>query len=231
MQKAIKLAKTISGKIDADHSEQIEAENLHWVFEPLNELDIERKERNTLICAIIYSYDNESTWIDLKQDGQLINGSILRGLKADLSKPIYKDFLNQENEKINEAVGNYLDVVGDWRFTTIRKHIDYHAKYIRQTENETEFKDLSPEKRNTAREGLGKLMREAVNHRKTADALIQEVHRDYVATQHRVNQSFGKSFVDESIKRDIFSWREFVKNELRPLRQKQKEAKQAKMPI
>jgi len=231
MQKAIKLAKVISGKIDADHTELIEAENLHWVFEPLAELEISRKERNTLTCAIIYSYDNESTWIDLKQDGQVINGSILRGLKADLQQPIYKDFLNQENEKINEAVGNYLDMVGDWRFTTIRKHIDYHAKYIRQTENEEDFKGLDAAKKNAAREGMGKLMREAVNHRKTADALIQEVHRDYVATQHRVNQDFGKSFVDESIKRDIFSWREFVKYELIPMREKQKAAKQIKMPI
>ena len=222
MKKAIKLAKTISAKMDADHLESIENENLHWVFEPLNDLLISQKEYNTLICAIIYSYDNESTWIDLNQEGQVINGTILRGLKADLNSQILKDFISLSNEQVNESIGNYLDVIGDWRFTTIRKHIDYHAKYIRQTENEEDFRGLDAAKKNAAREGMGKLMREAVNQRKAADELIQLVHRDYVTTQHRVQQDFGVPFVDESIKRDIFSWREFVKYDLKPMIEKKK---------
>jgi len=231
MQKAIKLARLISGKLDSDHSDAIEEQGLHWIFDPLSELEISRKERNTLICAIIYSYDNESSWIDLKQDGQVINGAILRGLKAELTASIYDDFLNQRNEKISETIGNYLDALGDWRFTTVRKHIDYHAKYIRMTENEEDFKGLDAVKKTAARENMGKLMREAVNHRKAADLLIQEIHRDYVSTQHRTNQDFGKSYIDESIKRDPFSWREFVKYDLVPMREKQKLGKQSKMPI
>jgi len=216
---------------DAEDYEVEEEQGLHWIFEPLNELEISRKERNTLICAIIYSYDNESTWIDLKQDGQVINGAILRGLKADLTASIYDDFLNQRNEKISETIGNYLDALGDWRFTTVRKHIDYHAKYIRMTENEEDFKGLDAVKKTAARENMGKLMREAVNHRKAADLLIQEIHRDYVSTQHRVSQDFNKSYVEESIKRDPYSWRQFVYYDLPIVLEKRKLAKQSKLPI
>jgi len=221
----------ISGKPDNDYSEAIEDINLHWVFQPLEDLQVSLKERNTLIAAIIYSYDNESAWIDLNQDGQSINGNILRGLNADLSRPIYNDFLSQKNEKINEAIGNYLDVLGDWKFTTVRKHIDYHAKYIRQTENESDFEGLDAAKKNSAREAIGKLMREAVNHRKTADELIEKLHKDFVATQHRVSQDYNASFVDESIRLDPYSWRDFIKYKYEPMREKQKLAKQSKLPI
>ena len=231
MQKALKLARTISSKIEADHSEAIEDINLHWVFQPLEDLQVPLKERNTLIAAIIYSYDNESTWIDLKQDGQSINTNILKGLKAELNRPIYSDFLNQKNEKINEAIGNYLDVLGDWKFTTVRKHIDYHAKYIRQTENEADFEGLDAAKKNAAREAIGKLMREAVNHRKTADELIEKLHKDYVATQHRVNQSFDASFVDESIRLDPYSWRDFIKHRYEPMQERKKAAKQGSLGL
>lgn len=231
MQKAIKLARLISGKLDSDHSDAIEEQGLHWIFDPLNELEISRKERNTLICAIIYSYDNESSWIDLKQDGQVINGAILRGLKAGLTASIYDDFLNQRNEKISETIGNYLDALGDWRFTTIRKHIDYHAKYIRMTENEEDFKGLDAVKKTAARENMGKLMREAVNHRKAADLLIQEVHREYVTTQHRVSQDYNTSFVDESIRIDPYSWRDYIKHKYEPMQERKKIATQSKLPI
>jgi len=227
MQKALKAAKTISRDLSESHIELLEENNLYWVFQPIIEMDLDKKVQNTLICAIIYSYDNESTWIDLKQDGQSINTSILKGLKADFSIPIYNEFLLQTNEKINESVGNYLDVIPDWRFVTVRKHIDFHAKYIRQAENEEDFKSLDAEKKTKAREALGRLMREAVNQRKAADALISEIHRDYVSSQHRVKQDFGASFVDETIKRDIYSWREFILHDYIPAQKRKKAEKES----
>lgn len=222
MKKGIQIAKAISANLQADASELLTEHNMAYIFEPLEQLGVETRVKNTLICAIIYSYDNESTWADLNQDGETINRNILRGLKAE-AHPIYEQFIGQDNEKILEAIGYYLDSVSDWRFVTIRKHIDYHSRYIKISENDSEFKDLAADKKNKAREDLGKLMREAVNHRKAADALIVEVQKDYVKTEERVRSDFGTSFIDNSIKRDIYSWRQFIFNDFLPSK-KRKEA-------
>ena len=223
MQKSIRIANRIRKDLQKDWTEEIEAENLQYVFQPLDELPTERHIKNTLICAVIFSYDNDSTWIETKHDGVTINTNILKGLNADLRVTLFQDFIHEDNEQINETIGNYLDLIqGDWRFVTARRNISYHAKYIRISENESDFSEVAAEKKSKAREDLGRLMREAVNQRKAADDLLKELHKDYVLTQHRVSQSLGTLFVEDSVKKDPYSWRDFIVHELPLIKERNK---------
>lgn len=216
MQKAIILASKISKQLDKNWTSEIEEVNLHRCFEPIFRLEHNIISLNTLVCAIIYSYDNESKWIDLRQDGYTINKNILSGLGADIEEQIFKDFIHLSNHEIVLCIGNYLDLLPDWRFVTARKQIDYHSKYIR--ESESSMTEVDEDKKIKARENIGRLLKEAISQRKTADELILQIEKDYVKTNHRVEQDFNSNytqktldFLDDSSVTDAMSWRQFVK--------------------
>lgn len=210
MQKALNLARQMSKNLENDWFSEIQEINLHKTFETIFELKLSNKITNTLICAIIYAYDQDSKWIDLKQDGMTINKNILEGLGADLNELIYNDFLNLKNDEILDSIGAYLDRISDWRFVTARKMIDYHSKYVRETE--ANLDSMDEDKKIKARENIGKLIKESVAQRRTADELILQIERDYVNTNHKVDQDFGEKFTDTAIKVDCLSWRAFIRN-------------------
>lgn len=219
MHKDLIAASIISKDLKADHTETLSDYNLSWVFEPLHELNLDTDVFNTLVCAIIYSYHPNSNKVDLKHDGVMINTFILNGLKADMSKEVYQQFLKSENEKINEAKGNFLDTLSaDWQFITSRRAIDIHSQTMRMP---TDFSNITEEeKRLKNKTELSKLTRDVVLQRKMADELIEKLKKEYVITDERAKQDFGVSFVDENVKRDSWSWREFVSYDLPKLKSK-----------
>ncbi|MEK6881760.1 MAG: hypothetical protein AABY22_19235, partial [Nanoarchaeota archaeon] len=105
---------------------------------------------------------------------------------------------------------SFLDRISDWRFVTARKMIDYHSKYVRETE--ANLDSMDEDKKIKARENIGKLIKESVAQRRTADELILQIERDYVNTNHKVDQDFGEKFTDTTIKTDIYSWRSYVRS-------------------
>ncbi len=219
-QKDILVAKKITATIDQDPTDILDEYNYKWVFEPLFELGLNYKEINTLVCAIIYSYSPNSNRVDLKLDGRMINESILKGLGADLKRSIFQDFLSQENKVILEAIGNFLDTLVTWQYVSARQDMDYHAKYIRATEDEKEFALLDADKKYKARSEIGRLKKEALNHRQTAEVLLAQLRTNDMIPDERTKQDFGASFVDNSIKIDPWSWREWLQYEYLPSRKK-----------
>lgn len=219
-QKDIYIAKKIQADLEADPTELLDEYNYQWVFAPILELPESQKDINTIICAIIYSYSPNSNKVDMKQDGRTINENILKGLNADIKRKVFQEFLNQENEKINESLGNYLDTLPSWEFVTIRNEIDYHAKYVRASENEDDFKDLDADKKYKARAEIGRLKKESIAHRQVAEVLLEKIRKDFMITDERVRQEFGVSYVDESVKRNHWSWREFITQDYIPRKNK-----------
>lgn len=220
MQKALELVKIISKQLDKNWLPELQEINLHKTFEPVYRLEYNIITLNTLVCAIIYSYDNESQWIDLKWDGFTINKHILEGLNADINEEIFKEFIELKNQVILYTIGSYLDLLADWKFVTARKQIDFHAKYIRESEPMFAT-DFDVDKKIKARENIGKLIREAISQRLEADKLLEQINKEYVKTQHRVQQDFNADYVQSSIdfleppvKKDILSWRQFVKYDI-----------------
>ncbi len=220
-QKDIYIAKKISAALDEDCSELLETYNYQWVFEPILELCDNHKDANTLICAIIYSYSPNSLRCDLKMDGASIKTDILKGLTKDYNKPLFKEFIDQSNDKIREAIGNLLDTYsGDWRFVTAATNIDFHNKNIRLTENETLLAALDIDKQYKAKSELGKLRRECTLTRQNADSIIETLQRDFMITENRVKDDFNHSFVGQNTKTDIWKWRDFVMFDYLPSKNK-----------
>lgn len=220
MQKDILLANTISKDLSVDYSDFLDEYNYKYVFEPLDKILLTIEEKNTLICAIIYSYSPNSNKIDLKQDGQIINQNILKGLGVNTNVPIYKEFIAHSNPIITETIANYFDTILTWQYITIRKEIDYAARYVRVSESDEDFGKLDGDKLYKARFEMGRLIKESVAHRQTADLLIDQMKKEHMITDERVKNDFGISFVDESIKRDFTSWHEFVFYDLPIMKQK-----------
>lgn len=216
MQKGITAAKIISKDLKKDWLPYLEEINLHRCFESIFYLGLPNEIANTLICSIIYSYDNESKWIELKHDSFTINTNILKGLYADLKEEMFQDFIHLKNDDINDSIGCYLDLLPDWKFVTARKQMDYHSKYVRQ--EETNISGLDEDKKIKARENIGKLIKESIAQRKAADELILLIEKEYVLTNHRVHQDFNANFsqkslefIDDNTPKDDLSWRYFIR--------------------
>lgn len=203
MQKAIQLANKISKQLDKDCSDLVEECNLHKQFEPIYDLKLSNEITNTIICAIIYSYDVDSKWCDLKKTSHEDKILILAGLNAEMSELAYGEFIGLKREEINVAIGNFLDVQGDWKIAQIRRSRDYHSETIMRQSVSLEAKE---------QEQIGKLLREGINMRKIADDYMKELETAYVGLNHRTKQDFGEEFTEFAVKKDIMSWRIFVKD-------------------
>lgn len=202
MQKAIQLAKQISKSLDSDFSELVEDNNLHKQFEPIYNLKLSNTLTNTLICAIIYAYDVDSKWADLKKSSHDDKVLILKGLNAEINEPIFDEFIKLKNEEINNCIGNFLDVQGNWKIAQIRRSRDYHSEaMMRQTSNDSEVKE---------QENIGKLLREGLHQIKVAEDFMKEIEASYVALDHRTKQDFGTSYSEFVTHKNPLSWREFI---------------------
>lgn len=208
----IQVANIISKDLKKNHSELLEEHNLTWVFQPLEDLHPFRMDYNGLVCAIIFSYHPESTRVDLKHDGYKINETIIRGLGLDTQKAIYKAFIEMTEGKIIEAKGNFFDLLSNqWEFVSARSLIDSSTKIMRMSDDFPNLKE--EEKKLKAQNELSKLKQNSIIQRKTADELIDKLKREFMITDEMTKKHFGVSFVEENIKRDIFSWREFIHEE------------------
>ena len=209
MQKSIQAAKIISKNLDADATPTLEEYNLHTAFDSIYFMGLDNKITNTLICAIIYAYDASSNWCDLKKTSNDDKLNILKGLKSDMTVEWYTHFIELTNEDINNAIGDFLDLQPDWRFSQVLRSRDFHSKSLK--EKNPDFTGLDNDKVIKAKEALGKYIREGLNHRKIADEYILQIEKDYVNLNHRTEQDFGSKFSDtELTKVDPLSWRQFI---------------------
>lgn len=209
MQKAIEAARRISKNINEDSFPILEEFNLHTAFDSIYFMGLENNIANTLICAIIYSYDANSNWCDLKKNSMDDKQNILKGLKADMSIEFYTEFIELKNEDINNAIGDFLDLQPDWRFSQVMRSRDFHSKSLK--EKNPDFTGLDNDKVIKAKEALGKYMREGLNHRKIADEYILQIEKDYVGLNHRTEQDFGMKFTETELNNvDIMSWRQHI---------------------
>jgi len=208
MQKAIQAAKQISKNLDADATPTLEEYNLHTAFDSIYFMGLDNKITNTLICAIIYAYDASSNWCDLKKTSNDDKLNILKGLKADMTVEWYTHFIELTNEDINNAIGDFLDLQPDWRFSQVLRSRDFHSKSLK--EKNPDFTGLDNDKVIKAKEALGKYIREGLNHRKIADEYILQIEKDYVNLNHRTEQDFGSKFTEKELSVDILSWRHWI---------------------
>lgn len=209
LKKAIEIAKKICKDLSLESSPLLEDYNLRTPFDEIFYLNLSTEITNTLICAIIYSYDSDSNWTDLKKTSTEDKLSILKGLRADMNEKIFTEFIELSNDNINNSIGDFLDIQPDWRFSHIMKCRDYHSKALK--EEIPAFTGIDDDKTAKAKETIGKLLREALTQRKIADDFIKEIERDYVKLNHRTEQDFSIKFTEAETQIDILSWRDYIR--------------------
>lgn len=231
MQKALKLALQIRNNLDKDWRAELEEYGLHKVFFPIYKLNnANLEDLNRIICYIIYAYSPDSLWLDIKKDRIDNKKKILHNLDADLSKKIFKDIVsNSINDIIGTSIFSFLEELKDWRWKVVFDLLEYSARMSRFANAETsEEKTKKKGKGDNEVEVIasvdidiiskvnkekGQLLQMSIEKRKQADDMINEIRKEFVATDNSVQGDFSFSFTESAKKKDIMSWADFIHND------------------
>mgnify|MGYP000897748083 CR=1 FL=1 len=229
MEKATALAKEIRKDLLQDYEEKIKDFGLWDVFCHIYESQEKIADKNRLVCYVNYAYNPESYWLDLKKDRIDNKTRILVNLEADIKSDLYKNLLKEKHEPAIRSVFAFLEELKDWRWKAVYDYLDYASRMSRFASNET---DEEKEYEKVAKDGQiqkykeeidieviakvnkqkGELLNQAHKAREKAEEIIREIRKDFAATDDATQSDFGFSFSDTSKKKNILSWREFIRN-------------------
>lgn len=230
MTKAIDLAKLITKELDKDWSSELEDYNLHFTLGAIYNLPfIEIEDKNRIICFIIYAYSPNSLWLDLQKDRLDNKKRILDNLGANIKEDIYQQILVGNSDIISMSVFNYLEELKDYRWPMVFNLLDYSSKMQRfsneNTESEKKWQEINKEgQKETLTEEVnvevivkinkqkGELLQLAIEKRKQAESILEEIRKDYLLTDEATKADFGFKMTDTASKKDILSWRTFIKD-------------------
>lgn len=227
MQKSIDLIRKVSKELDKNWLPELEEINLHKIFDPIYRLNFNISNITAIIGFIVLAYDNDSSWLNLKQDRYDNKIKILRSLTADFQQPQFEEIAKNENDTVNEVIGEYLIEQTTWKWQQIMTALDFHSntlRFVRQ-KMETEKKTDKMNKEGIIKEltedydidllakfskQKGELLKQALDARRDADSLLSEIKKEFVQLDHVVQQDFGFEVTDEK-RIDPLSWRDFIR--------------------
>lgn len=226
MQKSLDLIKSISKNLSKNWKEELFEYNMPESFSNIySATDVENGNR--IICFIVYAYSPDSLWLDFRKDRLENKIKILHNLNANVSESIFQDLINNKNDISGMAIFDFLETLKSWKWRAIYDLLDYSSKMFRFATQETEVErtfdkmnkegevktltqeyDLDLVSKVNKEKGL--LLNQAIDKRKQADILLEEIRKEFVSTDHLTQQDFGFNFTDTSKKRDILSWKTFI---------------------
>ena len=215
--------------LDKDWSEEFILYDLIKIFQPVYNGPERLLDKNKIVCYIIHAYNPDSLWLDLKKDRIQNKIKILSNLDADHKSDLYAGIINNNNNLVNISVFNFLEELKDWRWRSIFDLLEYAARMSRFASMETE-EEKKYEK--TGKDGAvtkyteevdiaiitkvnkekGILIQQSIDARKSANELMEQLRKEFVATDNGTQQDFGFAFTETAKKKDILSWRHFIKN-------------------
>ncbi len=235
MQKSLALIKLMSSELDRNWLPEMKEINIHKIFDPVYKLadlrDMSIAKMNAVTCFIVYAYDNDSAWLNLKQDRYENKSRIFKSLDVDVTRPLFDAIVMNESETINTVIGEYLVEQTNWKWRAVTTLLDYSAKMMRfanqhtETERETTETDEAGkvskiaesydiDKITRVNKEKGNLLTQAIDAREKADKLLTEIRKEYVSMEHAVQSDFNFSITDEK-KIDPMSWSEWIKERKR----------------
>jgi hypothetical protein len=238
MKAAIELARKMSKQLDKNWLPEFEEINLHKIFQPIFSLPHNILTLNTISCYCIFAYDNDSSWLNLKQDRLENKMKILRSLTDDCNSELLRSISENENEVINDVIAEYLTSQATWKWKHIMSQLDFYTntmKFVNQrTEEEKTIEKMNKEgevKSLTTEYDVdvlakvaklkGELLKQAQEAREDADRLLSDIKKEFVQLDHAVQSDFGFELTDEK-KINIESWKDFIRYTLPKLKEKQK---------
>jgi hypothetical protein len=230
MQKTLQLIQKISSELDRNWLPEMREINIHKIFDPVYKLpelrDMSISKMNAVTCFIVFAYDNDSSWLNLKQDRYENKSRIFKSLDVDVSKIIFDEIMMNESESINTVIGEYLIEQTNWKWRAVTTLLDYSAKMMRfanqHTETERQTTETNEEgkvskiaeaydidKITKVNKEKGQLLTQAIDAREKADKLLTEIRKEYVNMEHAVQSDFNFSVTDEK-KIDPMSWSHWI---------------------
>lgn len=237
MQESVKLARKMSHDLGKNWLSEIEELNLHVIFRPIYKRSDSITTLNAIVVFIIFSYDNDSTWLNLKQDRFENKLKIWKGLEVDLNEHLISIAKN-EIDSVNDVIVEYLIHQVTWEWNTIFTQLDYHSNMLRFVSKKTDtgkstdvldkddnkhtlIEEYDAEKVSKINKEKGLLLERAIEAREKADTLLAKIRKEFVQMDNAVQQDFGFSPTDEK-KIDAEKWRDFVRHTLVPAREAKK---------
>lgn len=234
MKDAVELSKKISKNLDKNWMPDFEDINLHKIFAPIFSLNHNIITINSICCYIIFAYDNDSSWLNLKQDRLENKTRIANSLNADTK--IFQDIIENGNELVNDVIAEYLTSQATWKWQHIMSQLDYYIntmKFVKQkTEEEKTIEKMNKDgevKSITSEYEIdtlakvnklkGELLKSALEAREDADRLLNEVKKEFVQLEHAVQGDFAFSITEEK-NINPESWRDFIKVTLPKMKEK-----------
>ncbi|HNU13635.1 MAG TPA: hypothetical protein PKI55_04195 [Chitinophagaceae bacterium] len=228
-EKATALSKIIRNNILDNHEDTIRDYGLWECFCHIYESAEKIADKNRLVCYVNYAYNPESYWLDLKKDRIDNKTRILVNLEAEIKSDLYKKILKDNHEPVLRSIFAFLEELKDWRWRAVYDYLDYAAKISRFAINETE-EERQYEKK--AKDGQietyteeidieviakvnkqkGELLNQAHKAREKAEEIMREIRKDFAPTDDATQSDFGFSFSDTAKKKNIMSWREFIRS-------------------
>lgn len=228
MQKALSLAKRITTAFDHDYSDDLKEYDLHITFARILSCNYSQTDKNKCICYVIYAFDPESPWLDLKKDRIDNKMRILKNIDADASAGIYSSLIDNTNEIVGDCIFNYLEDEKSWKWRAVYNLLDYSARMIRFANEETPATYVSEE--TTDKDGnivktfthvdvdeigkghlrKGDIMDQSIKKRREAETILEEIRKELVSTDAATQSDFGFNFTDTAKQRDIMSWSQFI---------------------
>lgn len=230
MTKAIEVAKLLAKTPKGNYIQDLDDISLYKVFEGLYEMGYPTVDENRLIAFVIFAYDPDSQKLDIRKDRYENKANIMQGLGIDIKSELMQEILTNSNENFNTVVLKYLETLTNWRWPTIYSLLDYHSNMIRfanqKTEAEKSFDKINKEgeirtltteydidvisKVNIQK---SEIFKRAIAAREDADKLLEDIRKEFMPTDHAVQQDFGFQFTDTAKKKvDIMSWRSFIQD-------------------
>lgn len=236
MQKSVQIAGKVAKDLEKNWLPELEVNNLHSIFSPIFSLNVSIITGNIIVAFIILAYDNDSSWLNLKQDRKDNKRKILKSLTEDWDSDFFETMLNNENSEINDVIGSYLENQSTWKFRTIMTLLDYHSNMMRFVNQKTEAEkkidkmnkdgnkvelsqDYDIDVITKVNKQKGELLEQAIQAREKADRLISELNKEFVQLNHAVQQDFGFELTEEK-KISPESWRDFIRYKVIPERQR-----------
>lgn len=229
MQKAIELARLIGKDLKKNWEEQLEEYNLTRIFSSVYNTAETLEDKNKIICYIIHAYNPDSFWLDMNKDRTDNKIKILNSLDADTKSELYQNIINGKYESVNISIFSFLEELKDWRWRSIFDLLEYASRMSRfaamETSDEKEYEkvakdgavqkyteEVSIETITKVNKEKGNLIHQSIAAREKADMLLAQIRKEFAVTDDAVQQDFNFSFTETAKKRDILSWREFIKD-------------------
>lgn len=227
MQRAIDLIKNISKDLKKDWKDDLRDYNMPDTFQNIYSI-ASVEDANRVICFIVYAYSPDSLWLDLKKDRLENKLKILNNMDANANSILFQDVITNKNEISGMAIFDFLEGLKSWKWRAIFDLLDYSSKMFRfattETESEKTFDKMNKEGEvktltqeldidliSKVNKEKGLLLDQAIAKRKQADILLEEIRKEFYVTDTVVQQDLGFNFTDTSKRKDILSWRDYIK--------------------